>query len=210
MPNASHGSRGRGQKSAGCAGTSGGVGVFAEGATERRAAIATSTYRKRVEHAALPTIQDLADSEPAIGLAFQPGIPAFDVFPRLVWSGLPKRHDQRIDQSALDYAHYGGGYAPLRQAIAAYLVGSISWPPARRQTEEPAVSRRLGRSRPRCQDPGPKGMVEAWYGGSTAYAMAPSALTAHDPNRRAALRTSRAATIGSATRARGSPHTPPG
>jgi DNA-binding transcriptional MocR family regulator len=100
---------------------------FAEGATERRAAIATSIYRKRVEHAALPTIQELADSEPAIGLAFQPGIPAFDVFPRLVWSGLPKRHDQRIDQSALDYAHYGGGYAPLRQAIAAYLVGSITW-----------------------------------------------------------------------------------
>jgi hypothetical protein len=105
---------------------SGGVGIFAEGATERRASIANSIYRKRVEHTALPTIQELADSEPAIGLAFQPGIPASDVFPRLVWSRPPKRHDQRIDQSALDYAQ-GGGYAHLRQAIAAYLVGSITW-----------------------------------------------------------------------------------
>jgi GntR family transcriptional regulator / MocR family aminotransferase len=94
---------------------------------ERREAIAASVYGKRVEHAARPTIQELADAEPAVALAFQPGIPAFDLFPRLVWSRLLKRHGQRNDQSALDYAHVGG-YAPLRQAIAAYLVASRGVP----------------------------------------------------------------------------------
>lgn len=94
---------------------------------ERRGTIAASVYGERVEHVAPPTIQELADSEPAVGLAFQPGIPAFDLFPRLVWSRLLKRHGQRIDQSALDYAHLGG-YAPLRQAIAAYLVASRGVP----------------------------------------------------------------------------------
>ncbi len=96
-------------------------------AAERREAIATSVYGKRLEHAAPPTIQELADREPAVAVAFQPGIPAFDLFPRLVWSRLLKRHGQRNDQSALDYAHLGG-YAPLRQAIAAYLVASRGVP----------------------------------------------------------------------------------
>ena len=95
--------------------------------TQRREAIAAEVYGERIEHAAPPTIQELADNEPAVGLAFQPGIPAFDTFPRLVWSRLLQRHGQRIDQSALDYAHVGG-YAPLRQAIAAYLVASRGVP----------------------------------------------------------------------------------
>ena len=100
--------------------------VFGDEA-QRREAIAASVYGERVEHTAAATIQELADTEPAVGLAFQPGIPAFDTFPRLVWSRLLKRHGQRIEQSALDYAHVGG-YAPLRQAIAAYLVASRGAP----------------------------------------------------------------------------------
>jgi GntR family transcriptional regulator/MocR family aminotransferase len=93
----------------------------------RREVIATSLYGERIDHAAPPTIQELAGTEPSVGLAFQPGIPAFDLFPRLVWSRLLKRHGQRNDQSALDYAHLGG-YAPLRQAIAGYLVASRGVP----------------------------------------------------------------------------------
>lgn len=65
--------------------------------------------------------QDLDEyiGEPA-ALAFQPGIPALDAFPRLQWSRLLRRHALRSDQSILDYAH-PGGYAPLRQEIAKYL-----------------------------------------------------------------------------------------
>lgn len=53
-------------------------------------------------------------------LAFQPGIPALDTFPRLQWSRLLRQHALRSDQSILDYAH-PGGYAPLRQELAKYL-----------------------------------------------------------------------------------------
>jgi len=93
----------------------------------RREVIAAEVYGERIEHDAPPTIPEVEDVGPAVGLAFQPGIPAFDQFPRLVWSRLLKRHGQRSDQSVLDYAHLGG-YAPLRQAIAAYLVASRGVP----------------------------------------------------------------------------------
>lgn len=66
-------------------------------------------------------LQEMFD-EPA-GLAFQPGIPAFDAFPRARWSRLLQRHAARDDPNLLDYAHIGG-YAPLRQEIARYLGGS--------------------------------------------------------------------------------------
>jgi GntR family transcriptional regulator/MocR family aminotransferase len=61
-------------------------------------------------------------SEPD-SVEFQPGIPAFDAFPRLRWSRLLQRHGSRNDPSILDYAHVGG-YAPLRQELAKYLAGS--------------------------------------------------------------------------------------
>ncbi|WP_198590383.1 MocR-like pyridoxine biosynthesis transcription factor PdxR [Paracoccus zhejiangensis] len=65
--------------------------------------------------------QDLDEyiGEPA-ALAFQPGIPALDAFPRLKWSRLLRQHALRGDQSILDYAH-PGGYAPLRHELAKYL-----------------------------------------------------------------------------------------
>ncbi|TRW94856.1 PLP-dependent aminotransferase family protein [Paracoccus sp. M683] len=65
--------------------------------------------------------QDLDEfiGEPA-ALAFQPGVPALDAFPRLRWSRLLRRHALRSDQSILDYAH-PGGYGPLRQELAKYL-----------------------------------------------------------------------------------------
>ncbi|MDP5308624.1 MocR-like pyridoxine biosynthesis transcription factor PdxR [Paracoccus spongiarum] len=68
--------------------------------------------------------QDLDEyiGEPA-ALAFQPGIPALDAFPRLKWSRLLRQHALRGDQSILDYAH-PGGYAPLRQELAKYLTMS--------------------------------------------------------------------------------------
>jgi GntR family transcriptional regulator/MocR family aminotransferase len=58
-------------------------------------------------------------AEPAT-VAFQPGIPAFDAFPRGLWSRLLSRQALSKDQHLLDYAHVGG-YAPLRQEIATYL-----------------------------------------------------------------------------------------
>lgn len=94
---------------------------------ERRELIAASVYGTRIDHTAPPTIQELPNVEPFVGLAFRPEIPAFDLFPRLVWSRLLRRHGQRNDPSILDYAHIGG-YAPLRQAIAGYLVASRGVP----------------------------------------------------------------------------------
>lgn len=89
--------------------------------TGRREALAGSVFAKRADAAAPPTIQ-LPTSPPA-SPAFRPGIPAFDTFPRLLWSRLLHRHGQRVDRGLMDYAHLGG-YAPLRQAIAGYLVAS--------------------------------------------------------------------------------------
>lgn len=67
-------------------------------------------------------VQALYDGEPP-WVAFQPGIPAYDAFPRLRWARLLQRHALRNDQFILDYAHIGG-YAPLRHELAKYLNGS--------------------------------------------------------------------------------------
>jgi GntR family transcriptional regulator/MocR family aminotransferase len=58
-------------------------------------------------------------------VAFQPGIPAFDGFPRTLWSRLLMRQALSGDPNLLDYAHVGG-YAPLRHEIADYLRSSRS------------------------------------------------------------------------------------
>lgn len=67
-------------------------------------------------------LQELYEGEPS-SVAFQPGIPAFDAFPRDRWARLLQRHASRGDQFIMDYAHIGG-YAPLRQELAKYLNGS--------------------------------------------------------------------------------------
>jgi len=56
-------------------------------------------------------------------MAFRTGVPALDLFPRRVWSKLLRRHGLRGDHDILDYG-YRGGYAPLREMIARYLVTS--------------------------------------------------------------------------------------
>lgn len=68
-------------------------------------------------------LQKLYELAEPISVAFQPGIPAFDAFPRALWSRLLARHALSNDNSLLDYAHVGG-FAPLRQEIATYLRSS--------------------------------------------------------------------------------------
>ena len=51
---------------------------------------------------------------------FQMGLPALDAFPRKAWARLIARRARSLSESAL-VAPEPAGYAPLRQAIAAYL-----------------------------------------------------------------------------------------
>lgn len=53
-------------------------------------------------------------------LSFQMGLPALDVFPRKVWARLAGRSLRSREMQAMYYPD-PAGYAPLRQAIAAYL-----------------------------------------------------------------------------------------
>lgn len=85
----------------------------------------TALGRAIIARAALHTEgepQGLSTTEQSV-LAFRPGVPAFDHFPRLLWARLLRRHAVRADLSILDYAH-PGGYAPLRDALARYLTAS--------------------------------------------------------------------------------------
>ncbi|MET3132661.1 GntR family transcriptional regulator/MocR family aminotransferase [Oxalobacteraceae bacterium GrIS 1.11] len=52
--------------------------------------------------------------------AFMPGIPDVTLFPNKIWSRLQNKHWRRSRAELLTYAH-GGGYLPLRVAIADYL-----------------------------------------------------------------------------------------
>jgi GntR family transcriptional regulator / MocR family aminotransferase len=52
--------------------------------------------------------------------AFMPGVPDVTAFPNKVWSRLQNKHWQRARSELLTYGH-GGGYLPLREAIAEYL-----------------------------------------------------------------------------------------
>ena len=52
--------------------------------------------------------------------AFMPGIPDVTQFPNKVWSRLQNKHWHRSRAELLTYSH-GGGYLPLREAIAEYL-----------------------------------------------------------------------------------------
>jgi GntR family transcriptional regulator/MocR family aminotransferase len=56
-------------------------------------------------------------------LQFQPGIPAFDTFPRQIWSRLLRRHGLRADPAMLDYGH-AGGYGLLRDMIARHVIAA--------------------------------------------------------------------------------------
>lgn len=70
------------------------------------------------QHVPTPSLEPEPEST-----AFEPGIPAFDTFPRAVWAKLLRRHALRGDKAVQDYAH-PGGYGPLRAAIARYLSAS--------------------------------------------------------------------------------------
>lgn len=52
--------------------------------------------------------------------AFMPGIPDVTQFPNKVWSRLQNKYWRRSRAELLTYSH-GGGYLPLREAIAEYL-----------------------------------------------------------------------------------------
>jgi GntR family transcriptional regulator/MocR family aminotransferase len=56
-------------------------------------------------------------------LAFRPGTPALDMFPRQVWSRMLRRQSLRADRELLDYNNQCG-YTPLREMIARYLLTS--------------------------------------------------------------------------------------
>jgi len=65
-------------------------------------------------------LQQMAAPTPAVPQPFQMGVPALDAFPRRVWSRLATRLAREFPLSAMLYpAPFG--YAPLREAIAAYL-----------------------------------------------------------------------------------------
>ena len=52
--------------------------------------------------------------------AFMPGVPDVTAFPNKVWSRLQNKHWRRARADLLTYGH-GGGYLPLREAIAEHL-----------------------------------------------------------------------------------------
>lgn len=52
--------------------------------------------------------------------AFMPGVPDVTEFPNKVWSRLQNKYWRRARSDILTYGH-GGGYLPLREAIAEYL-----------------------------------------------------------------------------------------
>ena len=53
-------------------------------------------------------------------LPFQPGVPAFDAFPRKAWARLSGQTLRHLEMAMMNYPD-PAGYAPLRQAIATYL-----------------------------------------------------------------------------------------
>lgn len=54
---------------------------------------------------------------------FQQGVPAIDKFPSEVWSRIAQKWQKKIPPGLLGYQD-SGGYAPLREAIAAHLVST--------------------------------------------------------------------------------------
>ncbi|MBZ5576236.1 MAG: PLP-dependent aminotransferase family protein [Acidobacteriia bacterium] len=56
----------------------------------------------------------------AVPHAFQPGVPAFDQFPRVLWARMAARILRHAPAALLTYGE-PAGYRPLRQAIAEYL-----------------------------------------------------------------------------------------
>ncbi|HUB14812.1 MAG TPA: PLP-dependent aminotransferase family protein [Acetobacteraceae bacterium] len=61
-----------------------------------------------------------AAGSPAPPLPFRMGVPALDVFPRKLWTGLTVREARAVGADALAYPD-PAGHRPLREAIAAYL-----------------------------------------------------------------------------------------
>jgi GntR family transcriptional regulator / MocR family aminotransferase len=98
---------------------------FCPGVRRERSSPPASRRRRRARCAGprrLPAAraEDLALAPDGMPLPFQPGLPALDAFPRKLWSRLTARRARRLAPG--DLAHAAGpGYAPLRQAVAAYL-----------------------------------------------------------------------------------------
>jgi len=57
--------------------------------------------------------------------AFVPGVPDVTQFPHQIWNKIQNKVWRKPAVAALTYGH-GGGYQPLREAVAEYLIGSRS------------------------------------------------------------------------------------
>lgn len=83
--------------------------------------------RSRVASAERSDRPEYDSAAPTVGarmlLPLQPGVPAFDAFPRKLWSRLVARRARATSPADLTYAD-PCGYAPLRDAIARYLLVS--------------------------------------------------------------------------------------
>jgi GntR family transcriptional regulator/MocR family aminotransferase len=71
-----------------------------------------------------PRLSFIAERDSARGSRpFRLGLPAFDAFPRKLWSGLVVREARELSPDGMAYPD-PAGYLPLREAVAAYLVVS--------------------------------------------------------------------------------------
>ncbi|HMI19698.1 MAG TPA: PLP-dependent aminotransferase family protein, partial [Sphingomonas sp.] len=69
-------------------------------------------------------VVNVASATPLNGLMpLAPGVPAFDLFPRKLWTQLVRRHARALSRADLTYPDAQGSQA-LREAIAAYLAVS--------------------------------------------------------------------------------------
>jgi GntR family transcriptional regulator/MocR family aminotransferase len=96
-----------------------------EGAVETRGASGTIVSRQLGARPAAPAqrtlfpTQDTATAPPH-PLPFRMGLPALDVFPRKLWSGLIAQASRALQTNDLTYPD-PAGHLPLRHAIATYL-----------------------------------------------------------------------------------------
>ena len=87
-----------------------------------RRAATTSPRRPRSKRAGLLSALPRRASQHADPLprAFRPGLPALEEFPAALWARLTARRWRRWGHDLLDYGH-AAGFAPLREAVAAYV-----------------------------------------------------------------------------------------
>ncbi|MBF4986675.1 PLP-dependent aminotransferase family protein [Methylophilus sp. 14] len=91
------------------------AGCYINAPYKQTAVLVTAGSRKP---AAQPALLATANSPPSH--VFLPGSPAYDAFPRKIWSRLASRRARSLSATELSFRD-PFGYLPLRQSIAAYL-----------------------------------------------------------------------------------------